>query len=104
MGEVIKTRGWALFPPGQVFVTPNLTATLESCGVDAHQEIVSAIERHLHGDWGTVCEEDWQTNNAALRDGDRLLSAYETVKGHVSFWVITEWDRSVTTVLLPEDY
>lgn len=54
------------------------------------------------GDWGNLCEEDRLANERALREGERLLSAYETAGG-VTFWIITERDRSATTVLLPED-
>jgi hypothetical protein len=61
------------------------------------------LERHLRGDWGLVSAADAQANDAALRDGDRLLSAYETSQG-TRLWVITEHDRSVTTLLLPEEY
>ncbi len=62
-----------------------------------------ALRCHERGDWGDVCEEDWAANELALKEGSRVLSAYRTSKG-VKFWVITEWDRSVTTVLLPEEY
>ena len=62
----------------------------------------AAINRHLSGDWGDVCQSDWQRNEQALRDGDRLLSVYQTQAGE-KFWIITESDRSTTTVLLPSD-
>ena len=55
------------------------------------------------GDWGELCEEDRQENEFSLREGFRLLSAYTSAQGE-KFWVITERDRSVTTVLLPEEY
>ena len=60
------------------------------------------LARHKAGDWGDVAEEDRMANNDALQSGDRLLSAY-TVHG-TKYWVITEADRSVTTILLPEEY
>jgi hypothetical protein len=50
-----------------------------------------------------VDEEDWRLNDAAVRDGDRLLSVYETLKG-VKVWIISEADRSATTILLPDEY
>ena len=65
--------------------------------------IVLALARHCSGDWGEVCEEDWQSNDEAMEVGNRILSAYSTPDG-LKFWIITEWDRSVTTILLPEDY
>ena len=65
--------------------------------------MMRALFRHEHGDWGTLEAQDWETNQLALKNGDRLLSAYESTDG-VKFWIITEADRSSTTVLLPEDY
>jgi hypothetical protein len=61
------------------------------------------VQRHLDGDWGEVSQEDREINNAALQNGGRLLSAYRIGSG-VKLWVITEEDRSVTTVLLPDEY
>lgn len=66
-------------------------------------EMTKALRRHERGDWGEVCEEDWRSNDQALAEGARVLSAYRSSKG-VKFWVITEWDRSATTVLLPSEY
>lgn len=61
------------------------------------------LARHQSGDWGELDEHDTQANETALEEGLRLLSVYETAAG-VRTYVITEWDRSVTTILLPEDY
>lgn len=61
------------------------------------------IARHRVCDWGDVCAEDWRANNLAMRMDERLLSAYHVSK-ELTVWVITEWDRSVTTILLPSDY
>jgi len=55
------------------------------------------------GDWGELTQEDIDENNRALKEGCRLLSAYRSTN-RVKFWIITEWDRSVTTVLLPSEY
>ena len=66
-------------------------------------DMFGALGRHVHGDWGDVDEEDWQANDVSLQEGTRLLSAYHTTSG-TKFWVITEWDRSLTTILLPSDY
>lgn len=87
----------AKFPLGRPLVTANAIAVIP------HDEIVQALRRHLLGDWGTLDAEDWQANERALRTGGRLFSLYHSTAG-VKFYVITEWDRSVTTVLLPEDY
>lgn len=67
------------------------------------ESVQQALVRHACGDWGEVCEEDAASNEQALVDGARLLSVYKT-PDETRFWVITEWDRSVTTVLLPDDY
>lgn len=66
-------------------------------------DVQLALGRHHRGDWGDVCSEDWQENELSLRQDFRLLSAYHDRNG-TKFWIITEWDRSVTTILLPEDY
>lgn len=66
-------------------------------------EVADALSRHKKKDWGDVSMEDWLSNNYALSHGGRLLSAYHTAEG-VKFWIITEADRSATTVLLPEEY
>jgi hypothetical protein len=80
-----------------VVVTPNALSRLVS------EDVLSALGRHASGDWGELDVEDWRTNDLALERGERLLSSYSSTGG-VKFWVITESDRSVTTVLLPEDY
>jgi hypothetical protein len=86
-----------LFPLGQTVQTPNALATLQPLSV------IICLGRHVRGDWGNCGKEDAQSNNDALKHGDRLFSVYQDFNG-VKFWIITEADRSVTTVLLPEDY
>jgi len=78
-----------------------MTATAEAKLSD--EDVTNALYRHSKGDWGEVCEEDEAANDSALKNDQRLLSVYKSASG-TKFWVITEWDRSVTTVLLPEDY
>lgn len=80
-----------------------LVATPNALNVIAHEEIQQALQRHVTGDWGDLDDDDKQANDEALVNGERLLSAYHTANG-IKFWIITESDRSVTTVLLPEDY
>ena len=87
------------FPLGQIVATPGALDALKDAGQDAS----FFLDRHVQGDWGTVGSEDWQTNDEALLHGERLLSAYRTLK-NVRIWIITEADRSSTCVLLPEDY
>lgn len=85
------------FPLGQIVATPG---ALEAVPPD---EMHAALSHHHHGEWGDIGEEDRQENERSLRDGCRVLSVFHT-KGGVKFYVITEHDRSVTTVLLPEEY
>ena len=87
----------ASFPLGKVVITPNALDQLSPA------DIQRGLQRHQAGDWGELDEEDRQENDTALRTGLRLLSAYPADKG-VTFWIITEADRSVTTLLMPDDY
>jgi len=87
------------FPLGQVVATPGALKAIKVAG----QEPAEFLKRHQAGDWGEVCEEDCQENELSLKQGLRLLSVYYTAKG-VKLWVITEADRSATTILLPEEY
>jgi hypothetical protein len=82
---------------GKVYVTRGVAESVDS------DRIAGLLSRHAVGDWGDVCEEDWETNQEALYSGQRLLSVYKP-EGKPEVWVITEADRSVTTVLLPEEY
>jgi len=85
------------FAPGQIVATSNVVRQLPE------YEVQRALARHLAGDWGDCCPEDVDANTVALEAGDRLFSVYHTADG-IKFWIITEADRSATTVLLPEDY
>jgi hypothetical protein len=87
----------ASFPLGQIVATPNALSQL------ANDDIQAALRRHATGDWGDCNAGDWQENELSLREGFRLFSVYHSVAG-AKFWVITEADRSATTVLMPEDY
>lgn len=66
-------------------------------------DIDRALRRHFSHDWGEVCTDDWKLNDEALEFNQRILSAY-TARNGVKFWIITEWNRSATTVLLPGEY
>src|SRR5215212_3453431 len=91
------SRGPARFRLGRLLATPAALETLASAGLTpAH-----LLARHRAGDWGDLGAADARANDAALAGGGRLFSAYETAAGRV--WVISEWDRSATTVLLPAD-
>ena len=93
-----RTAGKPKVPLGAVYVTPGI---VETFGED-FAEVLAALRRHENGDWGAVCDEDAAENDSALTFGERILSAYETEHG--SIWIITEADRSATTVLLPAEY
>lgn len=87
----------AKFSLGHLVATPNALAHIPN------DEILQALTRHVQGDWGTLDREDLEANEQALKQGGRLFSSYYSIE-NVKFWIITEADRSVTTVLLPEDY
>lgn len=88
------------FSPGQVVSTRGALAAMEEQQVSAH----ALLQRHVSGDWGNVPVEDAQLNDLALGpEAGRVLSSYDIALG-VRIWIITEWDRSVTTFLLPSEY
>ncbi len=87
------------FSLGEIVATPGLLSVLEKSG----QSPLLFLIRHARGDWGEVCREDSMANDEGLENGGRLLSAYRTTLGE-RIWIITEWDRSVTTLLLPDEY
>ena len=89
----------ASFPLGQIMATPGCLRALEEAGEQASD----FLQRHQRRDWGCVCAEDRRANDDALIEGARLLSAYRLRNG-VRIWIITEGDRSVTTLLLPNEY
>lgn len=82
---------------GRTVITATAMAALDP------DSIQKALRRHAAGDWGDLSQEDHQENDHSAREGFRILSAYHDANG-TKFWVITEADRSITTVLLPEDY
>jgi hypothetical protein len=88
-----------LFRLGQVVATPGALAALQEAG----QEPLELLRRHQSGDWGEVPAEDKQENDFSVQHGYRVLSAY-TLSIGIKVWLITEWDRSVSTFLLPQEY
>lgn len=86
----------AKFPLGQLVITANVHAQLD------REAVQEGLSRHAAGDWGEVSPEDRQENELSLKEGFRLLSVYRDRDR--KFWIITEADRSVTTVLMPDDY
>ena len=94
-----KTERKPLFDLGQLVATPGALAALEKTG----QTPMDFLSRHVRGDWGDLPEEDKAENQLSLEKGFRLLSSYRT-NANDKIWVITEADRSHTTLLLPDEY
>jgi len=88
-----------LFPLGQVVATPGALKALAEAG----QQPGEFLDQHVIGDWGNLETDDKAENESSLKEGFRILSAYTLSTGK-KVWVITEADRSATTLLLPEEY
>lgn len=103
MDSVVRARADRALRPVTV-VLGALVMTGTAFGVLHREDVkVALLRRHARGDWGELCREDWEANERALFENSRLFSAYHDRAGH-KFYIITEHDRSITTVLLPEDY
>ena len=89
-----------MFDLGLVVITNGINDKLDS--VRFSKELTVAMHRFTRGDWGEMKPEDIEANNKALRNGERLLGAYQTSEGKI--WIITEADRSATTILFPDEY
>lgn len=117
----LEPEGSSLFDLGQVVATPGALELMHITDTSP----LRLIARHVAGDWGDCHPDDAQTNNDAVREGMRVMSVYRlplieppvqvdsTATNHAipphatdddQVWVITEADRSVTTILLPEEY
>jgi hypothetical protein len=97
--HINQAAGVARFELGQTVITPGAEEALEIAG----QTATEFLRRHVSGDWGELSDDDVKENEISLDQGFRLLSRYETSKGE-RLWIITEADRSATTVLLPIEY
>lgn len=93
------------FSLGQVVATRGVLDAVNQA------RMMDGLTRHARGDWGNICQDDWSYNDQSSREGLRILSAYaidpsQPAKGHGEncFWIITEGDRSATTILLPDEY
>lgn len=100
---VLRQRGWERESTpirlGQLYTTPGALHAAATAG----DTLFPLVVRHASGDWGDVCPEDWRANDRARTEGTRLLSSYRLRDG-TEVWIITEADRSSTTVLLPAEY
>jgi hypothetical protein len=92
----------SLFSLGRMVSTPGALNLMLEHGA----QVQGLLYRHCHGDWGQVSAGDAQLNDAAVRDGTRILSSYQLVRGdrRTRVWIITEADRSSTCLLLPEEH
>ena len=84
------------FPYGRLVATRRVVDELDGL------TITRLLTRHLHCDWGDICDEDWKINDHAVKNGERLLSSYQV--GAEKVFIITEWDRSATTILFADEY
>ena len=94
-------RRWVVtskFSLGNVVVTQGIYALMEAGELNPYQY----LQRHEVGDWGDLEKSDLRANEQALKHDGRLFSAYNTSAGRI--WIITEWNRSATTILLPSEY
>ncbi|WP_240613694.1 hypothetical protein [Pueribacillus theae] len=82
---------------GQVVLTKNAADKLKQ------EEVRDVLNRYINKDWGELDKEDWEANDHALENNGRILASYSLDENR-KVWIITEWDRSATTILLPEDY
>jgi len=89
----------AKFPLGRILATPGSLKAFS----DAHEEPLTYLTRHASGDWGDVDREDWEENDQCINRKLRIFSAYHLHDG-TKVWIITEADRSATTILLPHEY
>lgn len=90
---------FARFPLGQTYMTPGAEEALMIAG----QTGIEFLRRHVSADWSELSDEDARENELSLTQGFRVLSVYRTAKGE-KLWIITEADRSSTTILLPSEY
>jgi hypothetical protein len=111
--QVVIITNSARFAVGQLAATPGALALLEQHGIG----VAALVNRHIHSSWGDICAEDAHTNELAIEHGNRVMSVYRLVDAQQlastpvakrndlpTVWVITESDRSVTTLLLPSEY
>lgn len=88
-----------ILPMGRILATPGALRALAA----SSEQAATFLRRHECGDWGGLNSEDWELNERSLKDGSRILSAYKLESGE-RIWIVTEADRSSTTILLPDEY
>jgi hypothetical protein len=90
----------SLFSLGQVVATPGALSALGGEGINSD----ALLQRHVTGDWGELSEDDRRENELSIKEGFRILSVYKLPRTGAKIWIITEGDRSATTLLLPDEY
>ncbi len=90
----------SLFPAGHLVATAGVDALIRQGRLNPTEY----LRRHLSGDWGDLSDNDRRQNDVALQSGEDRLFSYYQVAPDLKLWIITEWDRSVTTLLLPSEY
>lgn len=91
----------APFEPGRLLLTQAVQYLVENRSIN----LALYLDRHLAGDWGEISDDDWNSNQRALKTGERLLSGYDIdAEGETRLWILTEANRCATTIMLPSDY
>lgn len=91
------------FVLGQVVVTKGIDEKIKE-DRSFRVFVQVSIGRYVHRDWGQTCDEDVKANNRAIQNGERIRAVYKQPKTDTTIWIITEADRSVTTILFPDEY
>lgn len=91
-----------MFSLGKVVYTRGIAIEIEEGHITGY-DLRRLLLKHQNGSWGDLCVDDKKANDFAVTSGERVMSSY-TVEGIGKVWIITEWDRSVTTILLSEEY
>ncbi len=102
MGRRMEEMFEPLFPLGNVTATQGFASLCQEADADMRATAIELLLRHGNGDYGDVCADDAEANRLAIEGGSRILSRYQVLGAKV--YVITEWDRSLTTVLLADEY
>jgi len=98
-----KNQNYKPFQPGRIVATRNVAESVPQ------KRLLECLRLHIQGQWGCLGNEDWKLNDLATHNGERLLSCYpidpsEPCEGGNRLWLITEYDRSVSTFLFPDEY
>lgn len=101
--EVFVIHGKPKFKLGKLVVTIGVDTKMKEDSL-FRDFVHFSLNRYSQCDWGDTCDEDKQTADESLKDGERILAVYGHEKSDTKIWIITEWDRSVTTILFPHEY